>query len=209
MIAKNVVSRIIGLPEGYELAHRDRQLIAHGGLVRVHVTESHQELLRQDSLSRQRLSASDSDSSLNSVTTMTRSSTDSSSELDYPGTPGSISRAKRDQKSLSSSSSGSTNPLSTKFAPELLKNHPRRVVKTKAKETALHLFVFSDLIVLTTPSSRRSSKSLAAEDKIVYKVVELAKLVQITDLSGKTGSFFVPSFPVAFSDATTQQNTTT
>jgi hypothetical protein len=90
-----------------------------------------------------------------------------------------------------------------------------RLVKTKAKESSVHVFVFSDLVVLATKHSDHGSKFLRGAAAVAkggssrkasggekegsgttYRVLEsvgVARVLGVADLSGKTGkpSFFL------------------
>jgi hypothetical protein len=76
----------------------------------------------------------------------------------------------------------------------------RRMTKAKGKETAIQVFVFSDLVVLATRQTegfriksgkRQNIRSSEREDKTAkYRVVSdwgVAKIIGIKDLTGRTG----------------------
>ena len=70
-------------------------------------------------------------------------------------------------------------------------------LKTRAKESAIHVFVFSDLILITTKHTEgirlmRAGKSSSRKDgKEFYRLAEgigLARILGIEDISGRTGT---------------------
>lgn len=86
----------------------------------------------------------------------------------------------------------------------------QRLVKTKAKESSIHVFVFSDLVVLATKHSEQGSKFMRGAAAVAkagtsrkvsggekdgggatYRVLEgvgVARVLGVADLSGKTGT---------------------
>ncbi|GAA5878188.1 hypothetical protein JCM1840_004030 [Sporobolomyces johnsonii] len=243
--AKVLQSRIYGLPEGFQLACRDRRLVAHGVLRRVHVNDKDRSVLEMDAMARAgrrgaamrsgglptppglsppvemarpQSTASDSGSSSLSAGSLTYSS-DLSSGWNSPTTPGAPNGAFHSPTNLEFSSSPGYPPLlrpdsmvsnaSSVYSEDSFKAVPsafsasapsrrasRRIVKTKAKESSVYVFVFSDLIVLATKAAdasrfMRSSKSGSrrSEQGSLYRALEtvgLSRVLGVSDLSGKT-----------------------
>lgn len=79
------------------------------------------------------------------------------------------------------------------------KRAAKRLVKTKAKESAIHVFVFSDLVITAvrtgdsgrwTPKLGSSRRQSLVDDIGALRVVEtvgVARVMGVADLSGKTG----------------------
>lgn len=246
--AKALQSRLRGLPEGFELAQRDRRLVAHGLLRRVHISDRDRSTLEMDTMARLGVdcssvggargsgkvgtppsttppgpgglrsysTVSDSGSSSRSVGSMSFSDASCASWTSPPTPETSFSHdanpsALRPDSLLSNSSASVYSEDSTYkgpptivsvFTPASAPERPaRRVVKTRAKESSIYAFVFSDLVVLATKSSdggRFRSKNMArrSETGPVYKVLEtigLARVLGVSDLSGKTGASFISS----------------
>jgi hypothetical protein len=82
-----------------------------------------------------------------------------------------------------------------------IRRSSKRVVKTKAKETSMQVFVFSDMVVIASPKgseagrwtpkmgSTRRRSSVTGEDGVlrVLEGVGIARVLGVADLSGKTG----------------------
>jgi hypothetical protein len=238
---KLLESRISGLPNGFKLACRDRRLVAHGVLKRVHISDKDRSLLEMDAIARAgldkpnlrgnapispglsplidsarpRSTISESSSSSLSVGSLTYAS-DHSSGWNSPTTPGAFqsptrlefggpanspspSPLLRPDSMLSTTSSSysdtSNKGTSSAFDTNLASRRPaRRVVKTKAKETSVYVFVFSDLVVLATkpsvPSAAFGSRSRRVMQEPTYRAIEtvgLSRVLGVSDLSGKTG----------------------
>ncbi|KAI5480745.1 hypothetical protein MNV49_007151 [Pseudohyphozyma bogoriensis] len=213
--AKILESRIRGLPEGFKLARRDRRLVAHGPLRRVHINDKDRTILEMDAMARAAASAphrttsssrlspnlarlspdhyrdsvvSDSGSSINSMT----HSESSAASWASPSTPGSSTFESLEFGTFSLRLDGDKSPKS----PSLRGKNSQRLVKTKAKESSVFAFVFSDLVVLTTKSSESSRfirpqrpSTRRLEQGSTYKVLEtvgLSRVLGVSDLSGKT-----------------------
>ena len=91
------------------------------------------------------------------------------------------------------------------------------IVKGKGKESPLHVFVFSDLVVLSRKKEeggrfkRSSTSSHKSEHEATYKVVDtigLSSILSVLDLSGKTGTCLSPLLPLQRSDLAWQGTTT-
>ncbi|KAM0753140.1 hypothetical protein T439DRAFT_323770 [Meredithblackwellia eburnea MCA 4105] len=225
--AKVLQSRIRGFPEGFKLARRDRRLIAHGPLRRVHISDKDRTLLEMDAMakassvgprpmsiltltpdavalsptiansnsSRRQSTVSDSGSSSRSVGSMTYSETSAASRS-TPATPVSTSF---ETSSPSVVTAPSAKPEGISFGGLSLGNRPEKstkIIKTKAKESSVYAFVFSDLVVLTTKSSEgirfiRTSRNTTRrlEQGPTYKTIDvigLSRVLGVSDLSGKT-----------------------
>ncbi|KAL8281063.1 hypothetical protein RQP46_006421 [Phenoliferia psychrophenolica] len=214
--AKVLELRIRGLPESFKLARRDRRLVAHGPLRRVHISDRDRTILEMDAMSRansatprttnvltlapdaaalapaingrRHSTISDSGSSSRSVGSLTHSETSSASRTS-PSTP------------VHSTFETLLRPESLSFGnfsitPEPKKAPTIRLVKTKAKESLIYVFVFSDVVVLATKSTEparfiRTSKTSSRrfEQGPSYKALEtigLSRVLGVSDLSGKT-----------------------
>ncbi|GAA5976218.1 hypothetical protein JCM5350_001385 [Sporobolomyces pararoseus] len=237
---KLLENRISGLPQGFKLACRDRRLVAHGVLKRVHISDKDRSLLEMDAIARAgldkpnlrgnapispglspvvdfarpRSTISESSSSSLSVGSLTYAS-DHSSGWNSPTTPGTFQSPTRLEfggpanspspspllrpDSLVSNSSSvysdtSNKASSSAFDPNFASRRPaRRIVKTKAKETTVHVFVFSDLVILATkisvPAPTFGSRSRRAVQEPTYRAIEnvgLSRVLGVSDLSGKT-----------------------
>lgn len=239
---KLLESRISGLPNGFQLACRDRRLVAHGVLKRVHISDKDRSLLEMDAIARAgldkpnlrgnapispglsplidsarpRSTISESSSSSLSVGSLTYAS-DLSSGWNSPTTPGVFqsptrldfaasstsplpSPFLRPDSMVSNSSStyseSSNKAASSAFDTQAATRRPaRRVVKTKAKETTIYVFVFSDLVVLATkpsapaPFGSRSRRGVQEPSYRAIETVGLSRVLGVSDLSGKTGEF--------------------
>ncbi|GAA6019683.1 hypothetical protein JCM11491_004882 [Sporobolomyces phaffii] len=284
---KVLAGRIAGLPRGFTLACRDRRLVAHGVLKRVHVSDKDRSLLELDAIARAgfekpprptttttslrgtapispglspvvpptaaassssssstgtarpRSTVSESSSSSRSVGSLTYASdlSSSSSGWNSPTTPGGGAFHSPTRLDFGSGSSPVPSPLlrpdsiastssslssaynsdsaaakgvggggSSAFDSNLatLRTRPpaaRRVVKTKAKETSVYVFVFSDLVVLATKASsahatmpfatraRRGGGGMQQDAAPSYRAIEtvgLSRVLGVSDLSGKT-----------------------
>ncbi|GAA5839238.1 hypothetical protein JCM11251_006015 [Rhodosporidiobolus azoricus] len=254
--AKVLQSRISGLPQGFQLAARDRRLIAHGVLRRVHVNDRDRAVLDMDAMARAgrrgaalrgaapippslsspptqpapplspvddtRPQSTISDSGSSSFT---YASDRSSSSLGWtpPTTPGSALPTSpgfphfRPDSMVSNASSTHSDDYTTAKAgsvpPSAFSNastrfqtaQQQRLVKTKAKESSVHVFVFSDVIILATKHSdaskfvrnaaaaakggRKSGGKERAGTLPTYRVLEgegVARVLSVADLSGKT-----------------------
>ncbi|GAA5900899.1 uncharacterized protein JCM6883_004692 [Sporobolomyces salmoneus] len=238
---KVLESRISGLPNGFKLACRDRRLVAHGVLKRVHISDKDRSLLEMDAIARAgldkpnlrgnapispglsplvdsarpRSTISESSSSSLSVGSLTYAS-DHSSGWNSPRTPGAFQSPTRLEFGGGSSNSPLPSPLlrpdsmisnsssvysdtsnkaaSSAFDSNVATRRPaRRVVKTKAKETTVYVFVFSDLVVLATkvptPTAAFGSRSRRGIQEPSYRAIEtvgLSRVLGVSDLSGKT-----------------------
>ncbi|GAA5862660.1 hypothetical protein JCM8547_003504 [Rhodosporidiobolus lusitaniae] len=259
--AKVLQSRIRGLPEGFNLAARDRRLVAHGVLRRVHINDRDRGVLEMDAmaragrrgaalrggaplppslsiptpssvpssrqgteLSRPISQISDSGSSA----TTYNSDVSSSSGWTPPTTPGSVlpgsglngfPQLRPDSMVSNASSVYSDDYLPPPGGGSAFSNASartqtalqQRLVKTKAKESSVHVFVFSDLIVLATKHAepgkfmrtaaakggtmgRKGSLGAEKKDKgeaggTTYRALEgvgVARVLGVSDLSGKT-----------------------
>ncbi|GAA5981739.1 hypothetical protein JCM11641_004231 [Rhodosporidiobolus odoratus] len=248
--AKVLQSRMRGLPDGFQLAARDRRLVAHGVLRRVHINDRDRGVLEMDAMARAgrrgdalrsgastlptlsiptppprgaggspSLSRPESTKSTSGSSSLTYSSAPSSASPELPlmppapalphsaGMGGGFPHLRPD--SLISNASST---YSDDYAGPSASNQ-QRLIKTKAKESSVHVFVFSDLIVLATKHSdpTRIIKNAAAAAKAgaarkggdreakerekeersasVYRVLEgvgVARVLGVSDLSGKT-----------------------
>ncbi|GAA6000011.1 hypothetical protein JCM10207_006012 [Rhodosporidiobolus poonsookiae] len=233
--AKVLQSRIRGLPDSFQLAARDRRLVAHGVLRRVHVNDRDRGVLEMDAIARagrrgaalrggapippsltippqvdlRRPESTVSDSGSSSVTDI---SVPSSAGLTPPTTPGSalptspgFSQLRPDSMVSNASSvysedfAAPPSAFSTASTRTQSAAHQQRLVKTKAKESSVHVFVFSDLIVLATKHVETSSKFMRnaakggsgkeRESPPTYRALEgvgVARVLGVSDLSGKT-----------------------
>ncbi|GAA5942911.1 uncharacterized protein JCM15063_006155 [Sporobolomyces koalae] len=236
---KLLESRISGLPNGFRLACRDRRLVAHGVLKRVHISDKDRSLLEMDAIARvgaerptlrgnapispglsplvdsarPRSTVSDSSSSSLSVGSLTYGS-DPSSGWNSPTTPGGFQSPSRFDfgsassplpspflrpdslvsNSSSTYSEDSSKAVTSAFDAFSANRRPaRRIVKTKAKESSVYVFVFSDLVVLATRPSApaaafgtRGKKALAEPTYRALDTVGLSRVLGVSDLSGKT-----------------------
>ncbi|GAA5924999.1 hypothetical protein JCM10213_000500 [Rhodosporidiobolus nylandii] len=242
--AKVLEARIRGLPSGFALAARDRRLVAHGILRRVHINDRDRGVLEMDAMARagrrgaalrggapsppsltipvppptsrqSRPHSTLSDSGSSSTTTYTSSadaSNSSSAGWTPPTTPGSALPASpataggfahlRPDSMISNASSTYSDDYAGPPS-----SSAGRLVKTRAKESSVHVFVFSDLIVLATKQAdpgrfirdaaakaKRGSRETREESERrsppVYRVLEggvgVARVLGVADLSGKT-----------------------
>lgn len=257
---KDLQNRFKGLPEHFRLARRDRRLLCHGLLRRVHISEKDRAALQMDAMatlhrspahlsSLSKLSpitlhpygrmatfrpehearplseASDSASSAVSSASMSQQSDTSMSSWSVhsagrpfltPSTtngsirPNSVTSSCSELRpdSIVSSTSTAFSELSNFTASSAASYAARqsrkrttstgRFIKTKAKETPVHAFVFSDMIVFATRHTEgirlirgtRSSYRKKDDHGAYYKLVEgfgLSRVLGISDLSGKTG----------------------
>ncbi|GAA6060335.1 hypothetical protein JCM10212_000432 [Sporobolomyces blumeae] len=243
--AKVLESRISGLPAGFRLACRDRRLVAHGVLKRVHVSDKDRSLLEMDAIARAgknrpafrgtahaptspglspivdnprpQSTISDSSSSSLSAGSLTYASDATSTGWNSPTTPSTFPSPGRFDlssnspgpsphlrpDSMISNSSSMYSEDSYKATPSAFASHPanrkqpatRRVVKTKAKETSVYAFVFSDLIVLATKSTpttafMKQKAGARRPDQIpAYRALDtigLSRVLGVSDLTGKT-----------------------
>ncbi|GAA5917661.1 hypothetical protein JCM6882_003427 [Rhodosporidiobolus microsporus] len=255
--AKVLQSRIRGLPEGFHLATRDRRLVAHGVLRRVHVNDRDRGVLEMDAMARagrrgaalrggaplppslsipprqlgqsqvdgSRPESTISDSGSSSLTDRSTSSlgwtpptTPGSALPTSPGFPhlrldsmvSNSSSTYSDDYAASAAAAAAANgsiPLSA-FSSASTRSQTaqqQRLVKTKAKESSVHVFVFSDLIVLATKHSdagkfirnaaaaakggRKSGEKEREGAVPTYRALEgvgVARVLGVSDLSGKT-----------------------
>lgn len=208
-----------GLPPGFQLARRDRKLLAHGMLRRVHISDRDQLRLGVENLSSMQRQQTQLSPSMTSTSSFAdRHPTESEYSSGYSGSshqPMSQPSSKRSSTYLNSptlsagafgqstpsirskSSSASLHADSSKYL-NLQPANEGNVLRTKAKETPLHVFVFSDVVVLTTKHSEgirlmRSGKtSSKKETKETYKLIEglgLSRIVGVEDISGRTGTY--------------------
>ncbi|GAA6028476.1 hypothetical protein JCM8097_007047 [Rhodosporidiobolus ruineniae] len=263
--AKVLQSRIRDLPLGFQLAARDRRLVAHGVLRRVHINDRDRGVLEMDAMARAgrrgaalrggaplppslsipvpvsvpprtsssldaaRPQSTVSDSGSSSVTYA--SDVSGSSGWTPPTTPGSalpasspgfphlrpdsmVSNASSAYSDDFASSAGGVAGSSSMFSSASARSqtaHQQRLVKTKAKESSVTVFVFSDLIVLaerdkdpgsfgggsskfmrTVKAGTGRKNSVAAEAERApptYRALEsvgVARVLGVSDLSGKT-----------------------
>ncbi|KAK4699527.1 hypothetical protein P7C70_g6732, partial [Phenoliferia sp. Uapishka_3] len=217
--AKVLQSRIRGLPEGFKLARRDRRLVAHGALRQVHISDRDRTVLEMDAMARASTAGPrtsnvfapgpEADVQANSTSSPNprRHSTISDSGSSNRSV-GSLTYSETSGGSRTSPSTPVTPSFETLLRPDTLalgnfatvdsssKVKPPRLIKTKAKESSIYAFVFSDLVVLATKISdpvrfirtpKTSTRRL--EQGPTYKALEtigLSRVLGVSDLSGKT-----------------------
>jgi hypothetical protein len=245
--AKTLQSRMRGLPAGFQVARRDRRLVAYGLLRRVHISEKDRSILEVDAGRRGGWSGNDSapvlslsprsskrTSNISDSGSSTRSAySEDPANLTSPATtPGSatcrrstfgpdshrprpsslvtsptfshlrpLPTASNSSSTYTSEDSSSPLPSPTQLpASAFSTSMPRqrsvkRVIKSKAKESPVHVFVFSDLVVLATNGSdvklgrTQRNNSRKFDQGGTYKVIErigLSRVLGVSDLSGKT-----------------------
>ncbi|CDR40401.1 hypothetical protein NBRC10512_006249 [Rhodotorula toruloides] len=268
---KALETRLRGLPEGFKLAKRDRELVLQGTLKQVHVPERDRAVLKMDARARAKaqavrdqqarrpngapgprlrtslpppplltprdgsrpVSTVSADSSSSSVSAgsssaATWTSDTSSNGWISPATPVSnngVDRGgwkRRPTSMISTASSawsedwrppppalsdshshtGTIKPSKRPSSPPSyfppLTTSSTRLLKTRAKESTVQVFVFSDVVILATPKRDDLSKMLkgsrtsfreGADKAASFKVLEgvgVARVLGVTDFSGKT-----------------------
>lgn len=153
---KALAGQIRNLPPGFALARRDRRLLAHGLLRRIHLSSK-------------------------GAAGIAPPSPPSPSNLSSRLMPLTSPDASRRTSAISDSASmDSWAPSTPKF-------------RLRPKETPLHAFVFSDIILFATyqPEGGKSKKTATAGSGS-YKLVDqigLGRVLGVMDLSGRTGAF--------------------
>jgi hypothetical protein len=195
-LVKNLASRIKGLPSDFQLARRERRLVAQGLLRRFYLTDKECQALDSS------LDLSVSGNSGNTLRRMTSVSSEASSFTgDWAYHP--VTQA----NNLASSETGHSPRADSISSDMTLNSRPsisnparsrsssiRGSLRHKLKESSVYAFVFTDLLILTTPMSERlhllrSSKNVA-EAKETWKLVDdvgVSRVLGITDQSGQLG----------------------
>lgn len=218
LLVKDIASRVEGLPLSTQLARRERRLLAHGKLQRVHGGENFEMSLEHSSSSSQ-VSTNDfvpqSDSSLLSTHRSRSMRTGRMSPC--------VSRASSDfseHASISSTSSEApVTPAQTQFEidryptsspyslPGSLGISPSRCqssqamksgddsrscapgpIKDKTKQTPVYAFVFTDLILLATTINARRRSKSIREDRETWRLLEDAGMSRILAITDHSGN---------------------
>ena len=199
-LVKNLASRIKGLPSGFQLARRERRLVAQGLLRRFYLTDKECHALESS------LDISASGTSRNTLRRMTSVSSEASSFAGdwtyHPVTHANNTLASSETghslraESITSDMTQNSRPLiSRPSTPSRSRSSSLRgSLRHKLKETSVYAFVFTDLLILTTPMSEklhllRSSKNVT-EAKETWKLVDdvgVSRVLGVTDHSGQLG----------------------
>ncbi|KAH8919349.1 Dbl homology domain-containing protein [Atractiella rhizophila] len=247
---KVLQTRIRGLPADFVLARRDRRLLCHGLLRRVHISYKDRAALEGDTASGiypskpQLSSLHKLNPKAVATTTSLTTSFDESRPVSYasefsevsakPAPPGQMKpsfwskmmatgiTASSTESSLRPFSMASSN-ISSQFRPDsvasstfsnvsdaslisassassygmphLKARNGARLIRTKAKESPLHTFVFSDMILFATRHTdgirliRSTKGNLKKREQSTYKLVDgfgLCRVLGFNDLSGRT-----------------------
>ncbi|KAI5121536.1 hypothetical protein M0805_002596 [Coniferiporia weirii] len=200
MFVKDLISRVRGLPNNVQLARRERRLVAHGALQRVHLSERCKDILegnftaappqrnhrvgvsghRADLRHRRRANSLDSclTSELSDATSMT-SVCSSTSNLSIAG---------EDVRSFSKAVSGDSKPTSDKRHS---KQRPAQdakgiLLREKTRTTPLYAFIFTDLALFAVPISPRPNGS-GRDAWELLDDVGICRVLSVTDNSGHLG----------------------
>lgn len=247
---KTLAGRIKGLAPSFRLARRDRRLLAHGALHRVHISSKDRAALDMEAVNSLQRTASSTklkplspfmkpfavhptrsfDSAVSLETRPVSFASDSSnapsllsdvassifSASDMIRTPPSPYHGFIDPNLPPSRPESFTSELSTALltaspnsfaatSPLLptptgrQRTPPGRLLKTRARESTVHAFVFSDLVIFANRQSDalrliRPNKSSSRKGTVkdTYRILEgfgCAKVLGVSDLSGRTGEF--------------------
>lgn len=198
-LVKNLASRIKGLPSNFELARRERRLVAQGSLRRIHLTDKECHVLDSS------LDVAASGNSNSPLRRMTSVSSDASSftgdwayhpVIRTDNLPCSETDRSLPADSPSSDTIHDSRPgISRVATPSRSRSSSiRSALRPKLKESSVYAFVFTDLMILTTPMSEklhllRTSKN-GTEVKETWKLVDdvgISRVLGVTDQSGQLG----------------------
>ena len=199
MFVKDLLSRIRGLPSSVQVVRRERRLIAHGTIQRVHTSERTKTLLedsRHGTISgvkhRQfgnveiqqsqhampkRRRANSLDSCLSDATSM--SSISSANSLS------SLNGETRHLDSRAAAGMHRTNRGNT-FSERFT---TRENTTGRTRITQLYAFIFNDLAIFANLSPSRSSSGKCRESLELLTDTGICRILSLTDYSGNLGSW--------------------
>ena len=195
-LIKNLASRIKGLPSGFQLARRERRLVAQGLLRRFYLTDKECHAL-DSSLE---VSAANSKSTLRRMTSVSSEASSFAGDWTYhPVTQTNNLASSETDHSLRADSITSDITLHSRPSMSRTTNSSRSrssslrgSLRHKLKESSVYAFVFTDLLILTTPLTEklhllRSPKNVT-EPKETWKLVDdvgVSRVLGVTDQSGQ------------------------
>ena len=197
--AKLLQSRLKGLPEAFQLAVRDRRLLHHGPLRRVHVSDKDKAALDNAAAGgpgRRVVSSGSAGSARSTKTAASRAMSPYSGGR--PKTPKAEAAIKspllgadegNPRFSPRFGSPDGSFDLST-FGTGVTAGPVKRVVKTRAKESSVYAFVFSDVVILAAKSAEATPSLSSA----AARFGRVATGSRTPTLSGKRASEIGPSF---------------
>ena len=199
-LVKNLASRIKGLPSGFQLARRERRLVAQGLLRRIYLTEKECQALDSS------LDIPASGNSKSSLRRMASVSSEASSTGDWAYHPviradnipsSETDRSLRAESPSSDMTVDSRPSMSRATTPSRSRSSSvRSALRHKVKECSVYAFVFTDLMILTTPMSEklhllRGPKNVM-EAKETWKLVDdvgVSRILGVTDQSGQLSQY--------------------
>lgn len=192
-LVKSLSFRIKGLPVGFQLARRERRLVAQGLLRRIVLTEK--ERIALDSYTDVREPQS---SQITSTSRMTSTSSDASSFTGdwayHPTRAGNMMTSETDRslhaESIASDMTVDSQPSASRSTSRSRSSSLRGSLRHKSKESSVYAFVFTDLMILTAPVSEKlqllRSPKTGTENKETWKLIDdvgVSRVLGVTDQS--------------------------
>ncbi|KAF8583695.1 hypothetical protein K439DRAFT_1203085 [Ramaria rubella] len=207
-LVKNLASRIKGIPSSFQLARRERRLVAQGLLHRIILSDKERHAL--DSASDVSKAGSSQDTSLSRKTSISSNSSSFTGDWTYHPARGTGKQIPSEQEfgllradSTSSDKSQDSWPhdsprqdcrpgVSRIATPNRSRSSSLRgSIRHRVKESSVYAFVFTDLVVLTTPVPERHhllrSPKSATEPKETWKLLEDIGVSRVLGVADHTG----------------------
>ncbi|EJD38351.1 hypothetical protein AURDEDRAFT_187753 [Auricularia subglabra TFB-10046 SS5] len=194
---KDLSTRISGLPHNFALARRERRLVAQGLLRRVQLSEQERAVLDGDEPGLEEpLEVPLCMPILSPQYHTMRSFSPSLSSTDWLKSPRSLATVRPDVRNSMASSPSFASSITSDQDDDSRAPTPRggplfssRQPRSKQKDALVYVFVFTDLVLLTTRMEARDD--FETESFRLVDDVGMARVLGVTDHSGKLGELLL------------------